>query len=331
MEPVRDSRSSQGVTRRAFLARASTWTVGAAVAASTGPGRRARAGGPAQAGQPPVVRVCSERVVRGRRVDQRLLTEMLDRGLALATGASTGAQAWQSLLAPDDVVGLKFNRSGAKELGTTVPMAQTLIASLTEAGFSPSQLVPLEVPPIIWDELGTTRPDPSWEAEETPFGSGSDRLAKVLRQVTAIVNVPFLKTHNIAGITCCLKNLSHALVKHPARFHGNRCCPYIADIVALPQIRDKLRLHVVNGLRMVYDGGPEAPKETTCEAGLVLVSRDPVAVDTVGLEELNHVRQEHGLKPMTPQGASLGYLSAAGKHGLGCNEIHEIPLQKIRM
>ena len=65
-------------------------------------------------------------------------------------------------------------------------------------------------------------------------GGPRDRLAGVLDQVTAIVNVPFLKTHNLAGMTCCLKNLSHALVKHPAQFHTGGC-KEVADIVVFMQ------------------------------------------------------------------------------------------------
>ncbi|MHC4234213.1 MAG: DUF362 domain-containing protein [Planctomycetota bacterium] len=278
-----------------------------------------------------MVRVRSQSVVAGRSVDTRLLGEMLAKGLVLSTGTSTAAEAWQSLLGPDDVVGLKFNRSGAKGLGTTAPMAEALVASLIEAGLAPSQLVPIEVPSPIGERFGTTRPDPSWDTQETSFGSGSDRLAAVLRQVTAIINVPFLKTHNIAGMTCCLKNLSHALVKHPAKFHDNHCSPYIADVVALPEIKGKLRLHIVNGLRLVYEGGPEAPASGTAECGFLLIGRDPVAVDVVGLGEINYLRQDKGLRPIDRGDGSLDYLAAAGARGLGCNEVHDILLEKVSM
>ena len=331
MDPARRPRLGQDYTRRDFLARASAWTVGAALAANARSTCPARAGEAGQTDRLPVVRVRADGVILGRRVHPRLLGEMLEKGLLLVTGASSAAAAWRSLLAPEDVIGLKFNQSGAEQMGTTAPMADALITSLVAAGFKPAQLVPLEVPPIVYAEHGTARPTTSWDREETPFGSGSDRLAAVLRQVTAIINVPFLKTHNIAGLTCCLKNLSHGLIKHPARFHDHHCSPYIADIVALPQIRDKLRLHMVNALRIVYDGGPEAPEESTSEAGILLVSRDPVATDVVGLEEINYMRQAHSRERIDPEDVSLSYLSVAGKRGLGCSEIHDIPLQKVHM
>jgi uncharacterized protein (DUF362 family) len=163
---------------------------------------------------------------------------------------------------------------------------------------------------------------------EVDFGSGRDRLSSLLQQVTALVNVPFLKTHNIAGITCGLKNLSHALVKHPARFHGNRCSPFIGDIVALPQIRDKLKLTVVNALRVVFDGGPEAADDLTHESGTILLSRDPVATDTVGLDTLHHIRNRLSLPYVDDGDGRIAYIEAAARRGLGCSDLYRIKLVK---
>ena len=276
------------------------------------------------------MRVRSDNVIHVHQVDRRVLAQMLNQGLTALTGASSGTQAWKELLKPDDIVGLKFNRSAADALGTTLPMADVLIRSLADAGFAPSQIVPIEVPDAVYGETGVGRADEDWAAQETAFGSGRDHLAGVLDQVTAIINVPFLKTHNIAGLTCCLKNLSHALVKHPARFHANHCSPYIADIVALPQIRDKLRLHIVDSLRMVFDGGPEARHGAVASAGVLIFGADPVAVDTVGLENINLKRFEEGLQPIRPHGGRLKYLPRAAELGLGCCELHDIALVKIQ-
>lgn len=256
---------------------------------------------------------------------------MLDKGLSLATGTASSAEAWQSILRPDDVVGLKFNRCGADGLGTTVALAETLIDSLTAAGFDPSQLVPMEVPEVIYQQRSVTRPDMGWQREETEFASGSDRLAAVLQQVTAIINVPFVKTHNIAGLTCCLKNLSHALVKHPARFHGNHCSPYIADIVAVPQIHSRLRLHLVNALRVVVDGGPQAHDDSIHGAGALYFSTDPVAADAVALEEVNRIRLDRSLPPIERRGGLLDYLQVADQHGLGRSEIADIVFRKAKL
>lgn len=322
---------SEDMTRRDFLARGSTMTVGAALGVGGWTAGRARAALGDRTPLSTVFRILTDGVTTGRRVHRRLLAEMLETGLRIATGTSGSSEAWRSFLRPDDVVGLKFNRCGADGLGTTLAMAEALIDSLTAAGFDPSRLVPMEVPEVIYQERQTARPDLGWDSQETAFGSGSDRLAAVLQQVTAIINVPFMKTHNLAGLTCCLKNLSHALVKHPARFHKNHCSPYIADIVALPQLRGKLRLHLVNALRVVFDGGPEAKEDLTHDAGALYLSTDPVAMDAVALEEINRVRLGRGLSPIGCGAGPLDYLRLATEHGLGCSEIHDIVLKKVRL
>ncbi len=279
---------------------------------------------------PVVTQARSEYVIEGRTVQKTILGEMLDWSLRTLTNTASAADAWKSILRPDDVVALKFNQSAATGLGTTPAFAEVLIESMIHAGWKPEQLVPIEVPETIHQAFGTTRPSTDWQEEENDFGSGRDRLAGVLRQVTAIVNVPFMKTHNIAGLTASLKNLSHAFVKHPARFHDNHCCPYIGDIVALPQIRDRLRINIVNALRSVFDGGPDATDESTWQSGMVLAGIDPVAVDTVCLDRLNRERKTNRTRNFKPlpyideDPRVVGYLDAASRKGLGCSQLHAI-------
>ena len=238
--------------------------------------------------------------------------------------AQNPVQAWQSLLQPSDVVGIKFNRSAQDALGTTPTMAATIIESLISAGFAADRLVCIEAPEETRIAFGTARPRPGYTEAVHDFGSGTDQLAAVLDQVTALINVPFLKTHNIAGITCALKNLSHGLVKHPARYHSNGCAPYIADIVALDPIRSKLRLCVVDALRMVFDKGPSASAEMIADEGIILVSTDPVAIDAIGLGLINSVRAERRLPRIAETAENLEYLANAHKKGLGIAAPHGI-------
>jgi len=265
MDDPRPERSDKGprLTRRGFLAGAGT----AAAVGLTEPGFLCRCFGQARTedltatdrGGSLVVEVRSDHVLQTQIVHLDLLRDLLRAGLTALTGLGDEKQAWHSVLSADDIVGLKFNQSGATGLSVTEPMVATLVASLTDSGWDPAQIVPIEVPHALHETLGTTPPRRDWLPEEVQFGEVRDRLSGVLEQVTAIINVPFLKHHNIAGVTCCLKNLSHALVKHPARLHHGKCSPYIGDVVALPQIRGKLRLHVVNALRIVIVPTPALP------------------------------------------------------------------------
>ncbi len=273
-----------------------------------------------------VVQVRSSMVVEGPVVHRSVVAELIDTALQTLTGKTKTQDAWRRILKPRDIVGLKFNRSGARTIGTSAAVAEAIVASLRDAGWPRSQIVCMELPPDVEAELGTIRAVGGYDSFETDFGSGRDQLALVLRQVSAIVNIPFLKTHNLAGMTCCLKNLSHAFVKHPARYHSNGCSPFIADIAALPNIRSKLKLCLVNALRIVYEGGPEASVDTLSDDGIFVASMDPVATDAVGLMMLNDARSENKLPKMTSSASEIPYLADAHRKGLGVAVPHGIEL-----
>ncbi len=276
-----------------------------------------------------VVEVRSNRVVEARTVHPALPGEMLEKALTTLTGKGSGAEAWHEILKADDVVGLKFNRSGQQVIGTTEAMAEAVVTSLVESGWRSDQIICIEAPKGVADRLETARPLAGYDSTPSHFASGTDQLALVLSQVTALIDIPYLKTHHIAGLTCAMKNLSHGLIKHPARFHKNGCAPYIADIVGLPQIRDKLRLCLVDALRVVFAGGPEATARTISDEGVLLASRDPVATDTVALGLLNDVRKQQRLPPIEAPNGMLGYLTMATRQGLGVSAAHRIDLARV--
>jgi uncharacterized protein (DUF362 family) len=267
-----------------------------------------------------VVRLHSPHVIRGLTLEPRHLREMLAQTLGALTGKSSMAEAWASILERGQVVGLKFNRSGQAALGTSPALADAVVESLLGAGWASHEIICIEAPASVEAYYCTAKADPGYDREVTDFASGADRLATVLRQVDALINIPFLKTHNIAGFTSCLKNLSYGLIKHPARYHANGCHPFIADISALPAIRGKLKLCLVDALRVVFDGGPEPESDTVFSAGALMASVDPVALDAAGLILINDVRMGKGLAPVNTLPFASGgmpYLARAHRLGLG--------------
>jgi hypothetical protein len=272
-----------------------------------------------------------DRIVVGRTLHPSLLREMFGESLLALTNQATVADAWHRLFEPDDIIAIKANHSGASVIGTVEPCVDALVKSLTEAGWAPEQIVLLEVPARTERGHKTLQARRGWQNKEVDFGSGKDQLAAVLDQVTAIVNLPFIKTHNIAGMTCGLKNLSHGLVKHPARYHGNGCSPYIGDIVSSPQIRDKLKLTIVNAFRVVFHGGPEAVEQNVAPASRLIMGTDPVAVDTLALKVLDQIRGTKGLRPVGKGGPFLDYLDRAAERGLGTNDLDFIDVKVINM
>ncbi len=250
--------------------------------------------------------------------------EMLEAALTTLTRTGSVTDAWHMLLEPDDVIGLKLNRSGQALLGTSETIAGVVIESIVAAGWPPTQIVCIEAPEGVSARHGTSLPRLGYDAQVTDFGSGRDQLAAVLKQVSALIDIPYLKTHNLATLTCSLKNLSHGLIKHPARFHRSGCSPFVADIVALEQIRGKLRLCLVDALRVVYADGPSPTVNTISDEGVLLASLDPVAIDSIGLCMLNDIRQPRGLDPIAYRAEDVGYLAAAHRLGLGIALTHGI-------
>lgn len=339
-------------TRREFLTR----IAGCAVAADLC-GRLARAGQdmPELVERPStgwiksseksiVAHVRSEHVIPNGKVHDLLLADMIEEGLLAITGTDRPRDAWHKLLKKNDVVGIKFNQVGAALLATTQAMARQLVRSLVQtAEIEPGRIMLIEVDTVtrqavesaLSDELGVevkTRPPVfGFAGPETSFGSGSEQLAALLQDVTALINVPFIKTHNIAGMTGCLKNLSHALVRRPARYHGNQCAPYVGDILALPQIRSRMRLHVANALRIVFDGGPDPARDTVFEHRSLLISTDPVAVDAVGTDLINEHRTSIKRPPIGDALGRIAHLHAAARRGLGTDDQDYIDLKNLKV
>ncbi len=271
-----------------------------------------------------VVKARSDFVSDAPAVRQNVMTGMFESAFKVLAKTETVREAWHRYLRADDIVGLKFNPYGERELGISMPFASMLVNSLIQSGWSAEQIVLADGPAEVAKKYKTRPRRLGWSAMPIDFGSARDQLASFLQQVTAIINVPFLKDDNITGISGCLKNITYHLIKHPARFHANGCSPYLADIFALPQISGKLRLNIMNALRTAYHNGPLVDPNYMDNTGLLLLGPDPVAVDAVALDALNAVRQSFDLPPITLDAQHVPALIDAAEKGLGRIDFRKI-------
>ncbi len=279
--------------------------------------------------RPRVVRWTSSHLNTPSGIRQDVVTRGLSESLTALTGTASTDAAWAALLKADDVVGLKFNRSGQSVLGTTPAIARALVGSLRSVGWSPSHIVLIEAPERMAEELGTLRARTGFDADDIDFGSGKDQFVSVLKQITAIINVPFLKTHNIAGMTCGMKNLAYGLIRRPGRLHANHCCPFITDIYQSLAARVRIALTLVDAARVTFADGPLVKPEYVDDAGVFILGTDPVAVDTLGLSSLNEVRKRRGLPELDAGAGDVPYLYEAHRKGLGVAvplgiDVHEL-------
>jgi hypothetical protein len=149
------------------------------------------------------------------------------------------------------------------------------------------------------------------------------------RRVNKIVLLPVLKDHGSAGVTGALKNMSHGSVNNVNRSHStpdtNVCNQFIPQVVAHPIIRKKCVLHIMDGIKGVYQGGPGASKpEWTWENNALLFATDPVAMDHVLWRYIDAKRKEKGLPPVGASG-KLG-LDPLGREGFDIRQPQHIRL-----
>jgi hypothetical protein len=219
-------------------------------------------------------------------------------------------------------------------------VAHAVADALVRAGVKPSNV-------IIWDratgdllksgyKINRDGPgvrvlanDGVWEDRPTRQGQFEGRLTRIItEQITALINVPVIKDHGIAGITAALKN-HYGSFDNPGRHHGNHCDPYLADLNAIPAIRDKTRLVVLDALRPMADGGPGLRRDSLWDFYSLVVSRDPVAVDYFAWKTIDERRAQTGLKSLAESGREPKWIATAARYGLGTDDPARMDIVRI--
>lgn len=327
-------------TRRDFLKRAAAATAGAAIPGGL-TGAAHSADGPTS--RLVVVRdpkVLAESDAPGGKVDTAVLASMLDRAVAKAVGKSEAAAAWKSLFKPDDVVGIKVNCLFGPGVSTRPELADAAAAALMRAGVKPENI-------IIWDRStgdllksgykinkSPGKPqvlanDGEWEEKATTSGSFKGRLTKILtQQITAMINMPIMKDHGISGVSGALKN-HYGTHDNPGRHHPNNCNPFLADLNAIPAIKDKTRLVVMDALRPQANGGPGLKRDMLWDLYSLVVSTDPVAVDYFAWQTIDERRKAIGMKTLAESGREPKWIATAAGMKLGVNDPARMDLIKL--
>jgi len=271
---------------------------------------------------------------KGTSMDSERLLKLLDRCIQTTYDSDSPQQAWKNVVHPGEVVGLKVNGLAGRGISTNVLLVELICERLREAGIPAKNI-------IVWDRLEsdlesagfrvTSNSDrirfigndtTGYEDDLSVYGSVGSRLAITLTQMCdAVINLPVLKDHSIAGVSMALKNFLGA-IHNPNKYHLNVCDPYVADVNMLPPIRQKVRLHICDATTAQYEGGPSyMPQWAWPENGL-LVSRDPVALDYVGWQIIERKRAEKGMKTLKVMKREPSYIATAAdsQHRLGTND-----------
>jgi uncharacterized protein (DUF362 family) len=312
------------------------------------------------------------RAIVSNRVSQSVVSQMLQRGMKELTGESTTRGAWAKFVQPNDIVGIKINPSGAPACCSSPEIVTEIAAGLQSAGVpaeniivydrygyeidlgSYQTLLPtgIRVVGIQEGKLDASSYDAEVYCQASFFGEWETRsymASIVTRDLTKIINVPTMKDHSAAGVTGCLKNLGYGTFNNVARSHVapfSFTNPLIGVMCSMEPLRSKAVLHIMDGMRQVWHGGPLTQvQEFIRQAGLLLLGTDPVAMDTVELETIEKQRQLQGAPSVwardpgsiTNDGWEFfnnpkknlfyrqpGHIAAAGKLGLGISDLKQI-------
>ncbi|MBI4600683.1 MAG: DUF362 domain-containing protein [Planctomycetes bacterium] len=272
--------------------------------------------------------------IANRRIVHEAVRDMVARGMKELAGSGDAVEAWRRFFEPGDVVGVKVNPVGNPHAISSHELVHEVVAGLESAGVARKDIVVFDryraqfiqagylknLPEgVRWDascedydnvqlDIAGYDPDVYRELELAAYGhhDPSDPRTRrshlsliVSRKVQKIVNLPVLKDHGSAGVTIALKNMSHGFVNNVARSHGtpssNACNVFIPAICSLPQIREKVVLHICDGLRGMFDGGPGGYMGSTWEQRTLYFATDPVAMDRIGWEVVDAERLKRGL------------------------------------
>jgi uncharacterized protein (DUF362 family) len=332
----------RGPSRRNFLTQCLT----GAVALGAGASLRAPAQQSPPAAKSRVIMACDPMLRgSGSAVDVHRIEALLGRAMlalfARDRPASTTSEntiaAWRHIAGPGDTVSLKVNTLGGRGISTNIELVNTVCERLLEAGVKPANIV-------VWDRdsqeleragfriaiggnrvqcYGTDRV--GYEDDLSAWGSVGGRLSEILtRSSSVLINLPVLKDHDGAGVTIALKNM-YGVIHNPNKYHPNGCNPYIADLNMLPEIRSRMKLTICDATTAMYEGGPGFKPEHSWKSNSLLVSEDPVALDSTGWQMIERKRAEMGLKSLEAEQRAPRYISTAAdqEHRLGhCDPNH---------
>ena len=287
---------------------------------------------------------------------------MLDRGITNITSRPTPAEAWRSLLATNDVVGIKVFSLPGPNSGTRPAVVSALVEELLAAGLPATNIV-------VWDRqsidlrlagyydlakrygirvAGSMQSGfDATNVYENPllgnlvwgdfeFGTKGEGVGRksyvsklVSQQLTKIINVSPLLNHTLAGVSGNLYGLASGSIDNISRFESDaeRMARTFPEIYALPSLSDRVVMNIVDALICQYEGGERGLLHYSSVINEIRLSKDPVALDVLSVQELDHQRQMSGTAKVKP---SMDLYDVAALLELGVNDPKRIDVETLR-
>ena len=230
----------------------------------------------------------------GNVVNELVLGDMLTQVLRSVTGTADEVSAWRALVKSDDIIGLVHT----DHLNKTHPeLVEAVKRSLKLAGISERNL---------------------------RMAQGSPEIVK---ECTALISLPALKTHWLTGIGTVFKNYI-TFTGSPSSYHDANNAK-LGEIWNMPHVKGKTKLVLVDALRPLCDKGPQPdPRYLWPYKGLI-AGTDPVAVETVCLKVIMQKRQALRGEPWPLSPPPMVVEMADKRYGLGTSKLEKIQIERI--
>jgi hypothetical protein len=252
-------------------------------------------------GKVKVVLVRNEKAIDPQgRINREIVQQMLDQGVSKLLEEENPLGAWKSLIKPSDIVGIKSN--SWSPLPTPGELEGAIEQRILDAGV-PKRNISIDDRGVLDD--------------------------RVFRSSTALINVRPLRTHFWAGIGGCIKNYI-MFTRTPWLYHGDSCSP-LASIWGKSIIKGKTRLNILSLIRTQFysRGAHHFDRRYISEYKGLLVGRDPVALDAVGVRLLQRQRIAHFGEDRPLDTQPIHILAADQKYKLGVSDLNRIEIVKV--
>jgi uncharacterized protein (DUF362 family) len=278
---------------------------------------------------------------------------MLQRAMEELTGLSDLGAAFAKFVHKDDKVAIKPNGIAGKN-GATMASNKELVLEIVKgvmaAGVPAANIVIFEQ---FFTFMAGTRCasrsgviDPAFPAgvtaaihenkdavmSEIQVAGVPTKFVRPFTDATAVINVGLIKDHSICGYTGTMKNITHGATINPQSFHEHNASPQIAQLYAQDVVKSRVRLHITDGYKMIYDEGPlDTNKKRRIPHEALYVSTDPVALDVVGWAIIEEARKNAGLPTLKAASREPTYIRAAGELGLGVFDKNRISMREVKL
>jgi hypothetical protein len=285
---------------------------------------------------------------------------MVDHGITTLTHKDNATAAWRSIVSTNDVVGLKVLSSPGRNSGTRPDVVAAVVKDLLAAGLAPGHIIIwdrhlLDLRAAGFVELSQSlgvRVEGSVEAgyDDTnsydrailgtltygdhEFGKTGEGVGRrsfvsnlVSRQITKVINITPMLHHNVVGVSGNLYSLAFGSVDNISRFEytSEDISRAVPEIYAMPSVGDRVVLNLVDALICQYDGQERGELHYSVPLFQLRFSRDPVALDVLSLQEINHERELADV----PVHKTADLYSNASLLEIGVSDAQHIEVEKI--